>query len=228
MAAPRSLAVVSRRSEPPDSLDYFPTPPWATRALIEHVLEGAVDRNMSVLEPACGEGHMAAVLMEYFDLVHAADVFDYGYGNVRDYLTDGSGLSRRPDWIITNPPFNKAEAFLDIALNEATKGVALLLRTVWMHGVGRHNAVFVPQAPTLIAPYAERVPMVKGEWNPDASTATDYCWFVWDKDERYRDFPPQTSMCWIPPGCRKSLTRRDDLARFAAKAPAPLLDGGAA
>src|SRR5690606_27106177 len=31
-------AIAARRLEPADSLDYFPTPPWATRALIEVVL----------------------------------------------------------------------------------------------------------------------------------------------------------------------------------------------
>jgi hypothetical protein len=31
-------AVMAQRREPPDSLDYFPTPPWATRALFRHVL----------------------------------------------------------------------------------------------------------------------------------------------------------------------------------------------
>ena len=33
-----STAVMARRVEAPDSLDFFPTPPWATRALVEHVL----------------------------------------------------------------------------------------------------------------------------------------------------------------------------------------------
>lgn len=35
-----STAVMQRRVEAPDSLDFFPTPPWATRALCEHVLIG--------------------------------------------------------------------------------------------------------------------------------------------------------------------------------------------
>lgn len=35
MTANRSTAVMQRRVEPLDSLDDFPTPPWATRALCE-------------------------------------------------------------------------------------------------------------------------------------------------------------------------------------------------
>ncbi len=35
MSQNRSSAVMQQRSEPPDSLDDFPTPPWATRAICE-------------------------------------------------------------------------------------------------------------------------------------------------------------------------------------------------
>ncbi|HKH28695.1 MAG TPA: hypothetical protein VKA61_10220 [Sphingomicrobium sp.] len=54
---------MARRFEPMHSADDFPTPPWATRALFEHVLGDVVPlRRMSCLEPACGAGHMAEVL----------------------------------------------------------------------------------------------------------------------------------------------------------------------
>ena len=69
---------MSQRHEDKESKDYFPTPPWATRALFEKVLKkywripdkftgryGHID----CLEPACGAGHMTKVLKEYFDTV---------------------------------------------------------------------------------------------------------------------------------------------------------------
>jgi hypothetical protein len=61
-------SIMSSRVEPDDSLDYFPTPPFATRALLELVLQASQDalRNASAREPACGEGHIAEVLTEYF------------------------------------------------------------------------------------------------------------------------------------------------------------------
>ena len=37
MSQNRSSAVMQQRSEPHDSLDDFPTPPWATRALCQHL-----------------------------------------------------------------------------------------------------------------------------------------------------------------------------------------------
>ena len=62
-----SHAVMSQRIEAKDSPDDFPTPPWATRALIEHII--STKRSLATqtcLEPACGAGHMAKVLREYF------------------------------------------------------------------------------------------------------------------------------------------------------------------
>lgn len=73
-------SVMAQRREPPDAVDYFPTPLWASRALFRHVLPALgiefVDR---VWEPACGEGHMAAVITEFArKRVLASDIFDYG------------------------------------------------------------------------------------------------------------------------------------------------------
>ena len=76
----QSHAVTAQRIEPKDSQDDFPTPPWATRALIEHILTDKRPLSvMSCLEPACGAGHMAKVLKEYFGEVRCADAFHYGY-----------------------------------------------------------------------------------------------------------------------------------------------------
>ena len=73
-----SSAVMAQRVEAPDSLDFFPTPPWATRALCEIVLREF--RLGAVWEPACGEGHMSETLREYAVSVFASDVHDYGRG----------------------------------------------------------------------------------------------------------------------------------------------------
>ena len=106
-------AVMARRREPPGALDFFCTPPWATRALFRHVLPAlGVEAIGSAWEPACGDGHMAAVIEEFArGPVVASDTFDgYGYGRAPvDFLHDAP--LARPDWIITNPPFNLACEF---------------------------------------------------------------------------------------------------------------------
>lgn len=231
MSQNRSSAVMQQRHEAHDSLDFFPTPPWATRALMTHVPDVALDLRIegsldiaprSVWEPACGEGHMAEVLLESFDLLHASDVFDYGRGYaVGSFVGEGADRAEcpfTPDWVITNPPFNLAEAFLARALAEARRGVALLLRMAWLESEGRYERVFRRMPPSTIALFVERVPMHKGRWDPAGSSATAYCWLVW----RHGTPTDTTRTIWIPPGQRKALHLASDLRRFTTTPDAPL------
>jgi len=206
-------AIMASRQEPADSLDYFPTPPWATRALIEDVLpqvgrRGDVRRQWA-WEPACGEGHIGEVLREYFGDVHGSDVHEYGYGDVADFLDPTVGA--KPDWIITNPPFgDKTEAFVLRALEFAKVGVAMFVRLQWLETIGRYERLFRDRPPTLIAFFCERVNLCKGRWDPEGSTATAYIWLVWVKGAAPR------APFWIPPGRREVLSRPDDVGRFTA------------
>ena len=206
-------AIMGSRQEPSDSLDFFATPPWATRALIEHVFEKLERRShckfQNAWEPACGEGHMAEVLREYFLRVIASDIHDYGYPEtkVADFLK-GPSL-RNADWIITNPPFGEVgESFVLNAIDAAGTGVAMFMRVQWLDTIGRYEHIFRDKPPTLIAFFAERVPLCKGRWDPEGSTATAYMWLVWIKGAEPR------APFWIPPGCREALTRPDDTERF--------------
>lgn len=192
---------MAQRTEARDSLDDFPTPPWATRALIEHVI-GLDLKHLTCLEPACGAGHMAKPLSEYFGSVEARDIISYDFGKVEDFLA--SSTTERWDWIITNPPFRLAENFIGHALTKAEIGVAFLVRTTFIESVGRYNRLFSVNPPTVFAQFVERVPMVKGRLDKAASTATGYCWLVWFKNS---DSNP--NLVWIPP-CRKKLEYPSD------------------
>lgn len=211
MSQNRSSAVMQQRAEPHDSLDFFPTPPWAARALCEHVLIGGGWRReqleaMKCWEPACGEGHMVRALDEYFVMVSASDCHPYGFGLVHDFLMPGKPLFTS-DWIITNPPFRLASQFVERGLDVARVGVAMLVRTAFIEGVDRYRTLFNVRRPAILAPFTERVPMVKGRCDPKASTATSYCWLVWAKFPHYAGH--QTVVRWIPP-CRKQLERTGD------------------
>lgn len=195
---------MSQRTEPKDSPDDFPTPPWATRALIEHVLDRKNDLSkMTCLEPACGAGHMARALKEYFGGVESSDAYQYGYGHQRDFLTHPYETNAS-DWVITNPPFRLAEEFVLRALSVARHGVAILARTVFLESVGRHNNLFRDRPPTKFAQFVERVPMVRGRLDGSASTATGYAWFVWEQQTA-----AEPRLMWVPP-CRKTLERATD------------------
>lgn len=208
---------MAQRHEAPDALDFFPTPPWATRALCEHVLPmqywtKADLADHLVWEPACGSDDMVRPLAEYFREVIGTDAHDYGHASTHDFLmpyvprivTDRGGAQ----WIITNPPFRLAEDFLRRGLEIAIEGVAILARSVFMESVRRY-LLYSEYPPLIVAPFSERVPMIKGRLDAKASSATSYAWFVWLGRRYERTRVGNTRLIWIPP-CRKALERAED------------------
>lgn len=199
-----SSAVMAQRAEPHDSLDFFPTPLWATRALCEHCID--LPGN-DVWEPACGDGAMVRALAEYTNAVFASDVHDYGtsYAARHDFLFPfvPGGFPEHPDWIIVNPPFALAQQFIERALSIVREGVAVLVRTSFIESAVRYESLFRPKPPTIMAQFVERVAMVKGRLDRDASSATAYCWLIWRQGQE------GTRLKWIPP-CRKKLERPSD------------------
>lgn len=209
-----SHAVMAQRQEARDSLDDFPTPPWATRALCER-LGGDFARleSSTCWEPACNRGHMAKPLMEWFKRVDRSDIHDYGWGGqqrVIDFLLPWSMAPHQEaqgvDWVIANPPFRLAEQFALRALDVATVGVALFVRTAFLESNGRLERLFAPHPPSLILQFAERVVLHKGKLAPNGSTATAYCWVIWAKRLHIKE---ATKFEWIAP-CRKRLERPED------------------
>jgi hypothetical protein len=108
----------------------------------------------------------------------------------------------QPHWIITNPPFNLAEQFARKAVGLALDGVALLVRTNFLESQARY-ALFQQHRPARISQFVERVAMVKGRLDRKASTATSYCWVIW------QGMAERTEFMWIPP-CRALLDRDED------------------
>ncbi len=189
-----------------ENLELFPTPPWATRALMEIALPRVVAmRPTSIWDPCAGLGHMAEPLREYAS-VEASDVHLYELASLppehdprdrefrdgplisasfgiesADFFDDATlWPSHQRGWIVANPPFVLAADMLKKALALAgVDGVALLLRLQWLTTEGRWEEIYSQTPPDVVAPFVERVPMCLGGYDPDASSATDYAWFIW-------------------------------------------------
>jgi hypothetical protein len=176
--------------------DYFPTPEWATHALIANEpFEG------SIWEPACGDGAMARVLQTIGNPVISTDLFDRGYGEDGvDFLK----ANRTVDNIITNPPYNSAEAFVKAGLRQARRKIALLLRLAFVEGANRQRTIFTVAPPTRIWVFSERITFYPAGAIQKGSGTTAYAWFVWDKQDIGK-----TEMKWLPLGYK---------SRYSAKA----------
>lgn len=229
MSQNTSTAVMQRRIEPHDSLEYFPTQPWATRAACEF-LSAELGEDLSwqtVWEPACGEMFMADPLDEYFASVIATDIHRYSARHgICDFLFETEQAPfARPDWIFTNPPFKLAQRFIELATRRARRGVAMFLRSAFTEGGERLETLFTPETrPSYVVTYSERVVLLKGRmiranapdpFNLDektgepklASSATSYSLLIWQPgqhDTRHR---------WIPK-CRTRLERDADYPTY--------------
>jgi hypothetical protein len=218
MAQNRSSAVMQQRVEAHDSLDDFPTPPWATRAICEFLANRGFDLAAAdCREPCANRGHMVRPLREAFGHVLASDVFDYGTGfEVRDYLFGPDEHFSHTDWTFLNPPFRLAQQFIERALRLSRVGVAVIVRSAFLEGQERCDELFVKRPPAFVVQLSERCGMFKGRLmrlgtpyrdrdgvERKASTATAYCWMIWLRGE------DDTRMRWISP-CRERLERPDD------------------
>ena len=235
---------MASRHEPHDSLEDFPTPPWATRAVFEHVLKpllGEADPlvmgRLACWEPCCNRGYMARPLNDYFARVYSTDVEDYGWEGqelVWDFLFPNvSETIGEYDAIIFNPPFKLASQFVQRALGLGPTVVGAFVRTNFAEGESRYRELFSVTPPTVIAHFAERVILSKGcvrdpeklYWNEEKkrwqkpSTATAYCWMLWI--DAWEPKPPM----WIPP-CRKSLEQPGDYDEYGVTKTVPMIQNG--
>lgn len=170
-----------------DGPDFFPTPAWATHALIENETFYG-----DVWECACGNGAMSKVLEKATRSVISSDLYNRGFGEVGiDFLKS----SRSCDNIVTNPPYNAAEAFVDNGLRLAKRKFALLLRLAFLEGSNRANTIFSHSPPSRVWVFSERITFYPAGAKQQGSGTTAYAWFIWDKDA-----PKITELKWFKPG----------------------------
>jgi len=172
-----------------DGPDFFPTPEWATFALVDNEKFDGV-----TWECACGDGAMSRVLEQACPKVISSDLFDRGYG---DSGIDFTTTQQHADNIITNPPYNSAEAFVDVGTRFAKKKFALLLRLAFLEGANRAKTIFATKPPSRVWVFSERITFYPAGAERKGSGTTAYAWFVWDADA-----PSGTELKWLKPGYR--------------------------
>ena len=169
-----------------DGPDFFPTPSWATYALIDNEKFSG-----DIWESACGNGAMSRVLLDTGSPVSSSDLYNRGFGDIGiDFLT----ADRRADNIVTNPPYNSAEGFVATALKNANKKFALLLRLAFLEGANRAQTIFSRNPPNRVWVFSERITFYPAGAVQKGSCTTAYAWFVWDKASS------GTELKWISPG----------------------------
>jgi hypothetical protein len=183
----------TKRSADLDGPDFYPTPRWATFALIDNEpFKG------DIWECACGDGAMSEVLTETGGKIESSDLYDRGYGEVgHDFLK----TRRHHRNIITNPPFHSAEGFAAMALRQSESKFALLLRLAFLEGANRARTIFHRHPPSRVWVFSERITFYPKGAQRAGSGTTAYAWLVWDKDHA-----GPTELAWFRPGYKARYT----------------------
>lgn len=155
--------------------DFYATDPRATELLCD-----IEQFDMDILEPCCGKGHIAKVLKSHGYRVAARDLVDRGYGDEHgiDFLSDNRKWHGS---LVTNPPYNMAQQFVEHALDIVDEGakVAMFLKLTFAEGKAR-KILFKKNPPIRIWVSSSRLECGKnGEFG--AGSAICYCWWIWEK-----------------------------------------------
>jgi hypothetical protein len=135
-----------------------------------------------VFDPCCGNGALLDVLEAAGHSVSGADIKDYGWRGtvVKDFLASPSDL--RGTSIVSNPPYRRAQEFIQKVIDEGSPYHAWLLRLNFLESMGR-KPFFESYPPSRIHLSSRRLPQMHqyGWVGTETSSNACYCWYVWDK-----------------------------------------------
>lgn len=160
--------------------DFYPTPPECTTSLLHKELSHF--KGMTILEPCCGDGAISKLLISAGLDVISSDLNYSGYGlGDTDFLTMTSTPANA---IITNPPFNLAEAFIRKGFELGIKDMAFLLKSTYWHSK-RRLVLFNEFTPATIYPMTWRP-----DFNKRGAPTMDFMWCVWRSGSTETTFVP--------------------------------------
>jgi hypothetical protein len=181
-------------------LDDYATPAWVTQALLPHLPA----RVRTIWEPAAGRGQMVHALKQAGFTVFASDI-SQGVDFLDD-CDDGFDLiGFDHEAIVTNPPYARAQQFIERALrltkprsatyrrDDVNAGgvVAMLLRCDYDHAATRQH--LFGQCPQ----FAKKLILTKRiVWfaGPKAAPSFNHAWFIWN----WKHHGPPSLAYWQP------------------------------
>lgn len=173
------LGASSHSEEKRADSDYYATDPRALARLLKRF--NAFQHK--VWEPACGEGHLAKVLVEKKYQVKKSDIM------VRSYPCEQIDfLNYNDEWdgdIITNPPYALATEFVLHALEllHPMNMAAFFLKIQFLETKRRYETIFKKQPPKYVFVFRDRITVAKnGDIKEfEKSSAVCYAWYIWSK-----------------------------------------------
>ena len=162
--------------------DYYATDPNSLEIFLKKLKEDKIELHNDIWECACGEGHLSKVLLNKGYNVISNDLIDRGFGlGGIDFLKIKDKNVKKD--ILTNPPYKYAKEFVEKALEIQADGyyTIMFLKIQFLEGKSRIN-LFKKYPPKYIYVNSSRQPCyINGDMSKKMSSATCYCWFIWQK-----------------------------------------------
>ena len=167
--------------------DFYATDPNSLEIFLDALDRDGVKLHDYIWEPACGMGHLSKVLQTKGYDVLSTDLIDRGYGIVDDCTDFINGKyythTKFNGDILTNPPYKYAKEFVETALNKLEYGnyVIMFLKIQFLEGKERRK-LFNDYPPKYVyVNSARQLCYPNGDMTKKISSATCYCWFIWEK-----------------------------------------------
>lgn len=174
--------------------DFYATDPHTLEIFLDKLKQDNIKLHDTIIEPCCGQGHLSKVLEREGYKVYSYDLVDRGYGTPNvNFLTDYVLPIQNAD-IITNPPYKYAHDFVKHSLDLMEDGCKciMLLKIQFLEGQGR-RILFDEYPPKYVYVNSSRQTCyINGDMSKKMSSASCYCWFMWEKG-----FKGEPTIRWI-------------------------------
>jgi len=160
--------------------DFYETPEWCTRALMEflfHYIEG-----YNIIEPCAGHGAISKIIKEYhpectmiqYELNRNKKLQKYGDVTFGDFFKN-SVYDESIDAVITNPPFTYSLEFIDTCRKNYPLADVTMLLPLSFLGSQKRNLWWKKNKPNRMIYLSDR-PSFTGDGKTDSSV---YAWYQW-------------------------------------------------
>lgn len=163
-----------------ESNDFYATDPESLEIFLKALERDNIKLHYDIWECACGQGHLSEVLKSKGYHVVSSDLINRGYG-----AYDVNFLENKLEWegdILTNPPYKYAKEFVEKALEVTRQGayVVMFLKIQFLEGKDRRK-LFEKYPPKYVyVNSARQTCYINGDMSNKMSSASCYCWFVWE------------------------------------------------
>ena len=160
--------------------DYYATDPNSLEIFLKALERDNIKLHHNIWECACGQGHLSNVLINNNYNVYSSDLINRGYGEVKDFLKCNNLFNGD---ILTNPPYKYAKDFVKHSLDLLEDGncCIMFLKIQFLEGKDRRKLFDKFPPKYVYVNSARQTCYINGNMNKKMSSASCYCWYIWEK-----------------------------------------------